>query len=141
MQNQDHRDSETQSSQRNDLVEENKITEQIIGCTIEVHKQLGPGLLESIYEVCLCKEFKLQGLKYSQQKELPIVYKKIELPERYRVDLIVEDKIVVEIKCVESILPVHQAQVLTYLRLTGFNSKFLYRVNEKRYKASNFIKL
>ncbi|MDI6783569.1 MAG: GxxExxY protein [bacterium] len=120
MENQDHRGAETQSNpEKNILVEENKITEKIIKCAIEVHKQLGPGLLESIYEVCLCKEFELDGLKYTQQKELPIVYKNIELPERYRVDLIVEDKIVVEIKCVESILPVHQAQVLTYLRLTG----------------------
>lgn len=119
MLNQDHRDSEAQSSPSNILIIENKITEQIIGCAIEVHKQLGPGLLESIYEVCLVKEFELAGLKYSQQKELPIVYKNIELHEHYRTDLIVEDKIVVEVKCVESILPVHQAQVLTYLRLTG----------------------
>ncbi len=111
-----HKDTETQ---RNKLKFENKISEKIIKCAIEVHKQLGPGLLESIYEECLCKEFELEGIKYVRQKEMPIIYKGAELPERYRVDLVIEDIVIVETKCVETILPVHQAQILTYLRLTG----------------------
>lgn len=97
---------------------ENIITERIIKCAIEVHRTLGPGLLESIYEECLCREFDLDGLPYSRQKELPIQYKGLVLSEKYRLDLVVNDAVVVEVKCVETILPVHVAQVLTYLKLT-----------------------
>lgn len=111
-----HRDTETQ---RNNFEIENKITDKIIKSAIEVHQYLGPGLLESIYEECLCKEFELNGIKYLRQKELPIKYKNITLAEKYRADLIVENKVLVEIKCVENILPVHKAQLLTYLKLTG----------------------
>lgn len=106
-------------AQRNRLEEVNKITENIIKCAIEVHRNLGPGLLESIYEECLCKEFDLNNIEYKRQKELPIIYKNDELSIKYRIDIIVENSVIVEVKCVESILPVHQAQLLTYLKLTG----------------------
>ena len=117
----DHRVTKAQRNTMDKLELENRISERIIKCAIEVHKQLGPGLLESIYEECLCKEFELNGVKYLRQKEIPIVYKNIKLPERYRIDLVVENVVIAEIKCVGTILPVHQAQLLTYLKLTGLN--------------------
>ncbi|MFQ5399288.1 MAG: GxxExxY protein [Anaerolineae bacterium] len=97
----------------------NKLTEQIIGAAIEVHRHLGPGLLESAYETCLVYELEKLGLKVERQKALPLVYKEIRLEQGYRIDLLVEDKIVVELKVVEHILPVHEAQVLSYLKLSG----------------------
>ena len=80
---------------------------------------LGPGLLESAYEACLCREFQLQGIPFKSQVELPVEYKGIRLDCGYRMDLVVNDQVVIEIKCVEKILPVHEAQLLTYLRLSG----------------------
>ncbi len=108
---------------------ENIITERIIKCAIEVHRTLGPGLLESIYEECLCKEFDLDGLPYTRQKELPIQYKGMVLSEKYRLDLVVNEAVVVELKCVEIILPVHVAQVLTYLKLTKMKLGLLLNFN------------
>ena len=96
---------------------ENAITERIIKCAIEVHKQLGPGLLESIYEDAMTVEFELEGLRYSQQVKLPVIYKGRELGE-LKLDLLVEDMVVVEVKSVERYDPVFEAQVLTYLKLT-----------------------
>ena len=96
-----------------------KLTEQVIGAAIEVHRELGPGLMESAYEECLCHELHLRGLKFERQTSLPVRYKGVSLDCGYRVDLIVEDALIVELKCVEHILPVHEAQLLTYLRLTG----------------------
>lgn len=100
------------------LIEE-QLTEAIIGAAIEVHRELGPGLLESAYEECLCHELALRGLSFKRQVELPVVYKGIRLDCGYRIDLIVEDRVVVELKTVEKLLPVHEAQLLTYLRLSG----------------------
>ena len=108
---------------------ENIITERIIKCAIEVHRTLGPGLLESIYEECLCKQFDLDGLPYTRQKELPIQYKGMVLSEKYRLDLVVNEAVVVELKCVEMILPVHVAQVLTYLKLTKMKLGLLLNFN------------
>jgi GxxExxY protein len=96
---------------------ENEITEIVIGCAIEVHRALGPGLLESVYEQCLCYELAQRGLAFQRQVELPIVYKSVNLACGYRLDLIVENLIIVEIKAVEQILKVHEAQLLSYLRL------------------------
>lgn len=90
-------------------MKENEISEKIIKCAIEIHRELGPGLLESIYEECLCKEFELNSICYKRQKEIPIYYKNIRLNENYRIDLIVEEAVIVEIKCIENILPVHCA--------------------------------
>lgn len=95
------------------------LTEAIIGAAIEVHRELGPGLLESAYEECLCRELEIRGLRFSRQVPLPLKYKGIDLDCGYRVDLIVEDAVVIELKCVEKVLPVHEAQLLTYMRLSG----------------------
>jgi GxxExxY protein len=109
-----HGDTETQSK----LLHE-ALTEQIIGAAIEVHRALGPGLLESAYEECLCHEFHLRGISFERQRALPVEYKNIKLDCGYRLDLVVEDKVILEIKCVEHILPVHEAQLLTYLKMTS----------------------
>jgi GxxExxY protein len=110
----------------------NQLTERIIGCGIEVHRHLGPGLLEATYEEALCIEFQESGIKYKRQLPFPILYKGRTLGE-YRLDLLVEDAVVVEIKSVERFDPVFEAQVLTYLKVTGkrvgllinFNSRLL----------------
>ena len=96
---------------------ENEISQKIIGCAIEVHKHLGPGLLESAYQECLCYELRKMGLKVQRQKPMPIIYKEIKLDHGYRIDLLVQDKVVVEIKTIDAFHEVHTAQVLTYLRL------------------------
>jgi len=95
----------------------NDITEQIIGAAIEVHRTLGPGLLESAYEGCLCRELQLRSIHYARQLTLPVHYKGMALESGYRLDLLVENQIVVELKAVDELLPVHEAQVLTYMRL------------------------
>ena len=97
----------------------NKLSSKIIGSAIEVHKVLGPGLLESTYEECLCHELNLQGLAFERQKPLPITYKDRKLDCGYRLDILVEDKIILELKSCEKIDPIHKAQLLTYLRLSG----------------------
>jgi len=97
----------------------NKITGEIIGAAIEVHKVLGPGLLENIYEECLCVELIRRGMSFERQKELPILYKDAKLECGYRLDLLVENKIIVELKACEILLPIHEAQLLTYLKLSG----------------------
>ena len=110
----------------------NELSEKIIGCAIEVHKNLGPGLLEENYEKALCRELELSGLRYQRQVKVPMVYKGTEIGE-YRVDLIVEDKVVLENKSVERYDPIFEAQVLTYLKITNkrvgllmnFNSRFM----------------
>jgi GxxExxY protein len=96
-----------------------KIADGILAAVIEVHRVLLPGLLESVYEECLCHELGLRGLAYRRQVDLPITYKGIALESGYRLDIIVADAVVVELKCVDAILPVHEAQLLTYLRLSG----------------------
>jgi GxxExxY protein len=96
-----------------------QLTKQIIGAAIEVHRELGPGLLESVYEQCFCHELHLRGLSFQCQVDLPVSYKGLKLNCGYRIDVLVEDSIVVELKSVEQISPIHHAQLLTYLRLTG----------------------
>ena len=95
----------------------NKITAEIIGAAIEVHKALGPGLLESAYEECLCHELGLRGVSFERQVLLPLEYKGIKLDCGYRIDLVVENQIIVELKTVNRIDPIHEAQLLTYMRL------------------------
>lgn len=94
------------------------ITRRIIGAAIEVHRRLGPGLLESAYETCLAFELRQLGFKIEQQKPLPVVYKDVKLDCGYRLDLVVEDSVVVEVKAVERLAPIHDAQLLSYLRLS-----------------------
>lgn len=98
---------------------EEKFTGEIIGAAIEVHQQLGPGLLESSYEDCLCRELELRGIGFEFQKPLPLEYKGIRLDCGYRLDLLVAGVVIVEIKSVEALAPIHEAQLLTYLKLTG----------------------
>jgi GxxExxY protein len=118
------------------------LTERIIGCAIEVHRQLGPGLLEGTYEAALCIELQIAGLNFVKQPVFPVIYKGQVIGE-YRLDLIVEDTVIIEIKSVERFDPIFEAQVLTYLRVTGrgvgllmnFNSRLL-RDGIKRYVLS-----
>jgi GxxExxY protein len=100
------------------LIQE-QLTEQIIGAGIEVHRELGPGLLESVYEECLCHDLHLRGLSFQRQVNLPISYKGLKLDCGYRLDIVVEDSVLIELKSIEQILPIHEAQLLTYLRLSG----------------------
>jgi GxxExxY protein len=95
------------------------LTEQIIGCAIKVHKVLGPGLLESAYEACLCFELRKQGLYVEKEKPLPLVYEEVKLDCGYRIDLLVEREIVIEVKSVDALADIHLAQVLTYLKLSN----------------------
>lgn len=97
----------------------NELTEKTIGAAIAVHRALGPGLLESAYEACLCRELETQDIRFEQQVMLPVQYKGINLNCGYRMDLLIEEQLVVEIKAVEDILPIHEAQLLTYLRLAN----------------------
>jgi GxxExxY protein len=96
-----------------------ELTRKIIGAAMEVHRVLGPGLLESAYEECLCYELALQGLSCQRQVHLPVTYKDAKIDCGYRIDVVVDNKVVLELKCVEAVLPVHEAQLLTYLRLSG----------------------
>jgi len=109
----------------------NRITEQIIGAAIAVHKALGPGLLESTYEACLAYELVQRGLKVERQKELPVTYQSVRLDCGYRIDLLVADLVIVELKVVETIAPVHEAQILSYLKLSGCKVGLLINFNVK----------
>lgn len=97
----------------------NQLSSKIIGAAIEVHKSLGPGLLESTYEECLCHELSIQGLSFEKQKPLPIDYKGKRLDCGYRLDIVVENEIILELKSCEKIESIHKAQLLTYLKLSG----------------------
>jgi len=110
-------------------MEINKLTGEVIGAAIEVHKALGPGLLESAYEECLCRELDLRKIAYERQKELPVEYKGVRLDCGYRLDVVVGDKLIVELKAVESLLPIHKAQLLTYLKLTGIKTGLIINFN------------
>ena len=109
--------------------ENDLLTEQIIGLAIEVHRQLGPGLLESAYEECLCFELKQEGLPFRRQVALPVVYKSVRLDCGYRLDIVVQDQVILEIKTVERLLPVHEAQMLTYMKLSGIRTGLLLNFN------------
>ena len=95
----------------------NEVTDGIIGASIEVHRALGPGLLESAYEECLCYELEVRGIPIQRQVPLPVVYKGIQLDCGYRMDVVIDDLVVLELKAVDRLLPIHEAQLLTYLRL------------------------
>jgi len=99
---------------------ETELTHRIIGAAIEVHRQLGPGLLESAYEECLARELSIQSISFERQKPIPLVYKGIKLECGYRIDLLVERRVVLELKSIDEIAPIHEAVVLTYLKLSGY---------------------
>ena len=110
-------------------MEINKITGKVIGCAIEVHKNLGPGLLESAYEECMVFELQKIGLSVIRQKPIPVIYKDIILNFGYRIDLLVEDKVILELKSIEEINPVHEAQILKYLKFSGKTTGLIINFN------------
>jgi GxxExxY protein len=109
--------------------ENDELSQQVIGLAIEVHRHLGPGLLESAYEECLCLEMKEAGLPFRRQVPLPIIYKSIKLDCGYRLDLVVKDRLILEIKAAEQLLPIHNAQLLTYMKLSGIRTGLLLNFN------------
>jgi GxxExxY protein len=116
-------------SKNTEVFENNSLTEAIIGAAITVHRELGPGLLESVYEKCLALELTKSGLQVCSQKEIPLTYKGLALESGFRADLIVENRVLIELKSVDQLLPVHTAQVLTYLKLTGLRTALLINFN------------
>lgn len=112
----------------------NQLSSKIIGCAIEIHRTLGPGLLESAYQECLCYELMQKGFKVEKEKYLPIIYKEITINHGYRIDLLIEDCIVLELKTVENFTDVHYAQILTYLRLGNYPLGLLINFHTKLLK-------
>ncbi|MDP4611101.1 MAG: GxxExxY protein [Opitutales bacterium] len=110
------------------------LSEQILGAAIEVHKQLGPGLLESTYEHCLAHELSLKGIQIVRQKKQPIAYKGLELDEGYRLDLLVKNQIILELKVVDQLNDIHKAQLITYLKLSGCSLGYLLNFNVTKMK-------
>jgi GxxExxY protein len=119
-----HGDTET----RRKLIHED-LTERVIGAAIEVHRELGPGLMESAYEECLCHESHLRGMAFIRQIPLPVHYQGVNLDCGYRLDIVVEDALVLELKCVDHALPVHEAQLPTYLKMTGKRVGLIFNFN------------
>jgi GxxExxY protein len=111
------------------MMDINQLTGQIIGAAIEVHKTLGPGLLETAYEECLCRELSLRGFSYERQKEVPVKYKGVRLDCGYRLDIVVSESVVLELKACDRLERIHQAQLLTYLKLTGIKYGLLINFN------------
>ena len=116
----------------------NEISSKIIGCAIEVHKHLGPGLLESAYQECLYYELKNAGLEVKKEVALPVVYKEIKLNHGYRIDLLVENQIVLELKTVDALIDVHEAQILTYMKLGNYKLGLLLNFQVKMMKDGLF---
>src|SRR5438552_18853577 len=107
----------------------NELTEMVIGCAIEVHRALGPGLLESTYEICLCRELSIRGIPFERQVSIPVEYKGVKLDCGYRADIVVGGAILVEIKAIDSLLSIHDAQLLSYLKLGGWKIGLLINFN------------
>ena len=129
-----HKENTELRREKKERMTENEISTKIIGCAIEVHKQLGPGLLESAYQQCLFYELQSIGLKVVKEQPMPIVYKNIKLDHGYRMDLLIEDKVVVELKTVDNFTDVHYAQVLTYLKLGDYKLGLLINFHVKLLK-------
>ncbi len=115
-------------------MDENEIGERLLGCALRVHRALGPGLLESAYETCLAYELDKCALSYKRQAVLPIIYDEIRIDEGYRLDLLIENRVVVEIKAVTRLAEIHQAQLISYLRLGGFRLGYLLNFNVQKMK-------
>jgi GxxExxY protein len=111
-----------------------ELTEKVIGLAIKLHRRLGPGLFESVYEECLCFEFEQAGIGYARQVAIPVVYESVTLDAGFRADVIVAQELLLEIKAVEKLLPVHQAQILTYLKMSGYHIGLLLNFNALRLK-------
>jgi GxxExxY protein len=110
---------------------ENDLVSKVIGCAIEVHRHLGPGLLESAYESCLCLELTIQGIPFVSQAPLDLDYKGKRVDCAYRMDLVVDRALLLELKCVESLQPIHQAQIISYLKLSGLKQGLLINFNAR----------
>ena len=115
-------------------MEFDELSNRVIGCAIEVHRILGPGLLENTYKQCLVYEILQKNMKVLSEVELPVMYKDVQIACGYRIDLLVEDALVIELKCVEKILPIHEAQLLTYMKLANMRTGLLINFNEKMLK-------
>ncbi|HEX3952583.1 MAG TPA: GxxExxY protein [Stellaceae bacterium] len=115
--------------------ENDLLTEKVIGFAIEVHRHLGPGLLESAYEECLCYELREERIDFRRQVPLPVVYKSVRLECGYRMDIVAEGRLILEIKAVERLLPIHEAQVITYMKLSGINTGLLLNFNVPALKS------
>ena len=113
-----------------------ELTARIIGLAIEVHRQTGPGLLESVYEGCLCHEFEHARIKFSRQVAVPVIYKGLQLKEGFRADILVEQQVIIEIKAVAAIVAAHESQMLTYLRMSGLRLGLLLNFHAPRLKDS-----
>lgn len=113
-------------------MERDPLTEQVIGCAIEVHRALGPGLLESTYQQCLAHELKLQGIPFRTEHPLPIEYKGVRLDCGYRLDILVNDCLILELKSVDEIAGIHKAQLLTHMKLSGIHTGLLINFNVRR---------
>jgi GxxExxY protein len=115
-------------------MEFSELSNRVIGCAIEVHRKLGPGLLESTYEQCLAHELSLHGINFKIQHPLPVEYKGVRIDCGYRVDVLVENQIILELKSVEELKAIHEAQLLTYMKLAGIGQGFLINFNVRRLK-------
>ncbi len=113
---------------------DDQLTRKIIGCAIEVHRVLGPGLMESAYQQCLAQEFQFQGISFEAEKDLPVTYKGNQLDCGYRIDFCVENRVILELKSVQETLPIHEAQILTYLKLAEIRLGLLINFNIKLLK-------
>ncbi len=111
-----------------------ELSKRVLDCAFEVHKTLGPGLLESAYEQCMARELGVAGIGFKLQHPMPVIYKDVRLDCGYRLDFLIDDKIIVELKSVEDLLPIHEAQLLTYMKLAGVKTGFLINFNEKLLK-------
>jgi len=120
-----------QSTQRK-VIEDDPFTRKIIGLAIEVHRHLGPGLLESTYQNCLAHEFQVNGIDFVSEAALPVHYKGCDLDCGYRIDLLVENRLIIELKSVEKVNPIHKAQILTYMKLSAISTGLLINFNVKR---------
>jgi GxxExxY protein len=109
--------------------ENDLLTQRVIGFAIDVHRQLGPGLLESAYEECLCFELSHNSLPFKRQVPLPVIYKSVRLDCGYRLDVVVQDQVILELETVERLAPIHEAQMLTYLKLSGIRTGLLLNFN------------
>ena len=125
----------TEHSESTEEFENNSLTDAIIGAVISVHHELGPGLLESVYEKCLTFELADRGLSVSTQKEIPVRYKNLTFDCSFRADLIVENKVLVELKSIDQLSPIHTSQVITYLKLTGLRTGLLINFNVQTLKT------
>lgn len=110
------------------------LSRQVIGCAIEVHRELGPGLLESTYQRCLSRELEIEGIVHVCEASLPVEYKGLKLECGYRIDVLVDNQLILELKCVKTVEPIHEAQILTYMKLSGVKTGILLNFNTIRLK-------